>query len=867
MPSPFSLFTSAKRVVRKVRKTAPIEWRAYTRRLPVEPDVVLYESFAGNGMLCNPEAIFRALLADPEQQHLTHVWALRDLRGANAPVVKEFAGDDRVRFVKYRSPSYYKVLATAGLLFNNASFPADFVKREGQTYVNTWHGTPLKVMGFDEPDGSVASRNVIRNLVAADYLLSASDYMSEVMWEGAYRLHNVFRGKIVQEGYPRTDRQHVDEAGRERLRQRLREAGVSVDGRRTVLYAPTWRGESFYEPTNDALLLGNRVRQLKEALGDDVQVLLKVHQQVYAFAAAHGELRPVLVPNHLPTNEVLALADVLVSDYSSIFFDHLSTGRPVVFFTPDLDDYSDSRGLYLDVKELPGPSARTIPEVARLIQAIGTGGDDDPLVTHGDRYAAARERFAPLDDGNATQRVLDVVVRGKLEGRNVRETRKDGRETLLVFLGGMRPNGITTSALNLLHNIDRERFDVSVVYDFSRNPARKANADAIPADVRRFARIGTFAPGKLHRRRRRELMERGTSMAPADFEVMRTLLQGEWRRMLGDTRFDYVVDFSGYSPFWSFLLSNAPAGSRSIWLHNDLRADQLREVDGKRPHFDNLGSVFSSYRFYDHLVSVSDSLNEINRANLANEAPAERFTWARNTINHEHILRKAHGDVEAHEHVSADPSLSALSFDVPSAVMEIAEAVGLESVREEIERRLAIATVVPPREGVKTFVSVGRLSPEKNHERLIRAFDLVHQENPDTRLVIIGSGPLEASLDALTRRLGLAQAVTFAGQQPNPWAIMAKSDYFVLSSDYEGQPMVILEARVLGLPVITTAFDSVGGALPPGVGLIVPRDHRDLADGMRKALAGEVPNPEFDPVAYNREAVADFCRAIGADPA
>jgi glycosyltransferase involved in cell wall biosynthesis len=132
-------------------------------------------------------------------------------------------------------------------------------------------------------------------------------------------------------------------------------------------------------------------------------------------------------------------------------------------------------------------------------------------------------------------------------------------------------------------------------------------------------------------------------------------------------------------------------------------------------------------------------------------------------------------------------------------------------------------------------------------------------------LVIIGGGPLAGSLAKLVRKLGLEDSVTLAGPQPNPWAIMTHCDAFVLSSDYEGQPMVILEARVLGLPVVATAFSSVASALEPGAGLVVDRKVSALADGMRAALAGEVPNPAFDPVAYNDEVMAEVYRAIGAE--
>jgi CDP-glycerol glycerophosphotransferase (TagB/SpsB family)/glycosyltransferase involved in cell wall biosynthesis len=851
-----------RKVVRKVRKTAPVEWRAQVQRLPIDRDLVLYESFAGNGMLCNPEAIFRALLADPAQQHLRHVWVLSDLK-RYASTVREFEGHPRVRFVARGSFSYHRALATAGLLFNNATFPPEFGKRDGQVYVNTWHGTPLKQMGYDEPDGPITSRNVLRNLMMADYLLSTSPFMSEQMYEQAYRLQNVYPGLIVEEGYPRTDRQVLDAAGRADIIRRLGDAGVPVrDGETVVLYAPTWRGESFHTPTNDAQLLGERVRRLAERLPSGHRVLLKVHQQVFEFAQHHPELRRVLVPNHLATNEVLGVTDVLVSDYSSIFFDFLATGRPIVFFTPDRAEYGTQRGFYLGLDDLPGPVVETIDELGRVVTAVGSGTEADPLVSHADRYAAARERFAPHDDGRATQRVLDVVVRGHNEGRRVRPVHRDGRKTMLIYLGGMKSNGITTSALNLLHHLDHDELDVSVLYNAPRGSEKRANARAIDPRVRSFPRVGTFAPSKTKRAKVRRLYTQGTAMDAGHFREVEELLAREWRRLVGSAHFDHIVDFSGYAPFWTFLLSTAPAGSHSVWLHNDLKADQLREVDGARPHYANLGAVFSSYARFQHLVSVSSALRDINAAKLAEYAPQEKFGSARNTINHELIERRAHGDRALLDAWPGDHVLTLADPTVPLTVEALIEAHDLPAMQEEIERRVALS-LVPRRDDLTTFVTVGRLSPEKNHRRLLEAFDAVHQENPATRLVVIGGGPLMPSLERRAARLGLSEAVIFTGPQPNPWAIMAQCDCFVLSSDYEGQPMVILEARVLGLPVVSTAFDSVASALPPGVGLVVDRTPAALADGLKRAVAGEVPNPTFDPVAYNAEVMEEFYRAVG----
>jgi CDP-glycerol glycerophosphotransferase (TagB/SpsB family)/glycosyltransferase involved in cell wall biosynthesis len=817
---------TVRRLVRKIGRAGPHELRVAFRSRPVDPDLVVYESFAGNGMLCNPEAIFRALLGDPEQQHLRHVWVLDDL-SAHASTVDEFSGDGRVRFVRRGSLGYHHALATAGLLVNNATFPPDWGKRPGQTYLNTWHGTPLKAMGYDEAQGGWGARNVLRNFMMADYLLSTGPFMSEQMYEHAYRLTNVAPGEIVEVGYPRTDLQFGGEDRLERTRSRLRSAGVTLAaGDTLVLLAPTWKGESFHTPRNDAADLAALVDDLQGRLPAGHRVLLKVHQQVYRHAVAEPRLAGRLVPNSVPTNAVLGLADVLVTDYSSIFFDFLATGRPILFHTPDRDEYDGYRGSYLALDELPGPQSGTAAELADLIGAVGSGTSIDPVVTHGERYDAARARFASQDDGGATQRVLDVVVRGRREGHAVRHTRRDGRRTLMLYLGGMMSNGITSAALNLLRTIDHSAWDVSVVMGAINNDDRRANADSIDPRVRQFVRTGSATMSKSLWRTRRRLM-RGhlDEIPPAALARVDAALEQDWRRVVGAARFDHVVDFSGYSPAWTFLLGHAPAGTRSVWQHNDLLADQMREVGGRRPHESNLRAVFTSYARFDHLVSVSEALRDVNARSLAVWAPAEKFVAARNTIDIQRIVSGAREDAP-----------------------------------EEVFGALRPA---PDGAAPFVFVAVGRLSPEKNHQRLLEAFSIAHRTHPEIRLVVVGDGPLREDLTARASRLGLDGLVLFAGQQRNPWAIMAAAQCFVLSSDYEGQPMVILEARTLGLPVVSTSFDSVGSAVGDGEGLVVERSAPALGAGMVAAAEGRVPRPGFDPVAYNKVVLQEFERAVG----
>jgi glycosyltransferase involved in cell wall biosynthesis len=359
----------------------------------------------------------------------------------------------------------------------------------------------------------------------------------------------------------------------------------------------------------------------------------------------------------------------------------------------------------------------------------------------------------------------------------------------------------------------------------------------------------------------------------------RQLLRDEWVRCFGASRFDSVVDFSGYAPFWIKLFSQRGDGSLSIWLHNDMRAEATNT--GRSAWLRaSVRAVSALYHHADHLVAVSPALSEVNQQKLGDLAPPEKFSYARNTLNYRRILHLAYGVTQRDEDLlDAQASVRggelAATYqgelteefhplDLRGAIDQLVTYHDLDDLWDEVQRRTTIRDILPPTPGIRTFVTASRLSPEKNHARLIRAFDLVHQEDPETLLVILGRGALLPSLTELVDELGLTAAVKLTGYQPNPYCVLAHSDCFVLSSNYEGQPMVLLEALVLGLPVVTTAFGSVRSALPEGFGRIVPSTVEGLAEGMRSFLRGEVPVRPFDHVAYNRAATEEFYRAIGA---
>jgi len=556
---------------------------------------------------------------------------------------------------------------------------------------------------------------------------------------------------------------------------------------------------------------------------------------VHRFAADRPALRSILVSNDLPTNVMLGLTDLLVTDYSSIFFDFLPLERPLVFFTPDDADYSASRGLYFPLDEMPGPVAHTIAGVGDVVRSIASGDQ-------GYRTAATawRDRFAPDDDGGAARRVVDIVFRGLTGNARTVSLAEHPRTSMLLSIGGMRSNGITNSALNLLGAIDHSAYDVSVVFNRPRTAQQLSNQRRIPPQVRQFHRVGGMNGSKLTHVFRR-LQERYPVLRRRpETAIEQRMWRTEWARCFGDTRFDSVVEFSGYTAFWASLLLHSPGGFRSIWLHNDLALETTRFVGSRRRMKRTLPAVFSVYRDFDSLVSVSESLSEINREALASQygLREDSFVFARNLVDEVHV-----------RHGLASPLSSVVVYATEDETCEPDD-------RRWVEELQRVDSV--------WFTTVGRFSPEKNQARLIRAFAEVYREHSATRLMIIGHGPLRAELQALIDSLGLSSVAFVVGPFPNPFPVLAASDCFVLSSNYEGQPMVLLEAALAGMPIVSVEFDSVHDALPDSAIRIVPQSDHGLAEGMRAFLRGDVPPSFLDGIAYNQAAVSEFYAVTGA---
>ncbi|MET8146987.1 bifunctional glycosyltransferase family 2 protein/CDP-glycerol:glycerophosphate glycerophosphotransferase [Actinoplanes sp. NPDC049668] len=369
----------------RLRKLALRGYYRWQLRLPIDENLAVYAAYWYRGYACNPAAIYEK--ARELAPAVRGVWVAKP--GKSMP--------KGVPVVVPGSRAYYRAIARAKYLINNATFPPEVVKRPGAVHVQTHHGTPLKTMGLDQPKfpASTVGYNAARmrrNIAKWDFSITANRHTT-LLWDRQFPV----KGETLETGYPRNDRLALATA--EDVAAARAELGIAP-GERVVLYAPTHREwHAAFTPPLD-------VDALAEELGPDTRVLLRGHY-FYGLAGFPVRHPRVVDVSSFPSVETLYLAaDVLITDFSSAMFDYAVLDRPLVIFAPDWEIYRAVRGVTFDLPtEHPGTFARTFEQ---LVAAFRSGQiDGDQAAEFRARF---RERFCSLEDGHAAERVVRRIL-------------------------------------------------------------------------------------------------------------------------------------------------------------------------------------------------------------------------------------------------------------------------------------------------------------------------------------------------------------------------------------------------------------------------------------------------------------------------
>lgn len=802
------------------RRASTATWHAtnfcrHYENSALNPAMIVYESFHGSSLACGPAAIYEAARMDPRFAGFKHVLIIDDLDAVSPEIAKR--ADTRVVDREHRD--YSELLATAKYLLNNATFPAWYVRREGQIYVNTWHGTPLKTMFRDEKGAPARFANSQRNFLQASHIILSSDFATQHLL-GSAGIASLCATKTWQIGTPRLDRTLA-----------ARRAWQPTHAERNILFAPTWKG-----------VIGNANSQhdeittlisvLQKADGDPIVLHVKAHnfnsEDISDITQLSGtQVTVITVDPQLDINDVMAQMDVVISDYSSLLFDALAADIPVLLFVPDLAVYRRTRGLYCELDTLPLAVCHDGPQLLAALKVAR------PASAH-ESATAARETYYPDEDGLATKRVLDVMLDAQGAPKPITQTRKP---VIAMMMGAWWRNGITSSALNLLSNIDTDTYDVVVLTDGKnlKEEAWPQIAEA-PPQVMFVHRVGPedYAPPERHVK---SIFYHTNALKARDRVLMQRAMRREARRIIGDVRLHAAIEFSGYRRLWVWIMSMMNADQKIIFQHNDLYSEMTTR-------FPDLMGVFQTYQHYDQIVSVSEETRALNFANLGEFYRASKSLAVPNTLNLPAIAQ------------SAVDELSTITTDGHTYTVIESPSSGNDALYFK-----AMSQIDPSK---TNFMTIGRASGEKNQIMLLHAFKQLLDTQPQSHLYILGAGPLLDEVHDLRDALGLKDHVTMPGFATTAMQLLCHCDCFVLPSLYEGQPMVILEALTLGKPVIVTDIAGSRSALKGGYGHIVqgPVSAQSFTKAMEAFCEGTLTFKPFDAVRYNNQAIASFHKML-----
>lgn len=368
-----------------------------TGKLKTDSKKVMFESFLGKQYSCNPRAIYEYMKKNHPEYKL--IWSVD-------PRFEKIFKESNLEYSYRFSIKWLYHMATAKYWVTNSRMPLWIPKSVDTIYLQTWHGTPLKKLASDiekvQMPGTDTKRykeNFYKESRNWDYLISPNRYSTEIF----KRAFN-FDKTVIESGYPRNDSLYNDNDP-EKINLIKNKLGIS-DEKKVILYAPTWRDNLFYEKGKYKFETALNMNKMRDSLADEYVLLIRMHYLISDQINLEGlESFVYDVSNYEDIRDLYLISDLLVTDYSSVFFDFANLNRPILFFVHDLEEYKNElRGFYFDFeKEAPGPLTRTTKDLISEINHIGNYDLE--------KVKNFNMQFCSLEDGRASQRVVEKIFK------------------------------------------------------------------------------------------------------------------------------------------------------------------------------------------------------------------------------------------------------------------------------------------------------------------------------------------------------------------------------------------------------------------------------------------------------------------------
>lgn len=538
----------------------------------IKGNCILYETFHGKSMTDNPYALFNTILLDPEFENYKHIWVI------NTPTIEtdKYKNNENVIFVKVNSDEYLYYLAKAKYLINNTSFPPYFCKREDQVYLNTWHGTPLKTLGIDMNGPIDQLKNIQRNFLQTDYLLSPNEFTTEKL-VNSHNLDGIYTGEILEVGYPRIDL--ITKTNSKDILDKLSQYIELDTNKKVALYAPTWRGNVGKE-VDIKKEVKDIIVSIKNNLDSNYQLLLKVHPLLYKYFKNDKELSKIFIPDSIDISETLSIVDLLITDYSSVFFDFYIRNKPIILYTYDKAEYLSDRGTYLDFDELNTYIAENEKELKDLIANVD--------ILNG----CKNESFISLQNGNVSKTVIDIVFK-KIKNEKVKKVDNE-KKNILFYIDNLTDNSFEKKAAYINEYFDRQKYNILILVKSNLTFEEELQIKKL-VDVKIFFRFGNLNTSEKSWIEYMIAMDIG--YVNNNELALNILSKNELKRLLGSLVIHNIFNLSN-NIFWQIILGYYSETTGSKYQLFDQKIITKIQND-KRYYHNSFINKFEKYISYD----------------------------------------------------------------------------------------------------------------------------------------------------------------------------------------------------------------------------------------------------------------------------
>jgi CDP-glycerol glycerophosphotransferase len=350
---------------------------------PIKQNRLVFYSFNGKQYSCSPRRVSEYLQKKyPGSYEI--IWAFKDPQKA-ASVVPE-----GTRCVRYRSLRYYYYAKTAKVLVFNVEGFGELKRRKQQIFIQTWHASN----GYKNRGNCTGYRRKLELLHHKDYsyVLSGAENMTMRRVRGSMN----FSGPVIA-GTPRMD--VLINQDEPQLRDKVYRALQIDRDKKILLYAPTWRvNRNTSEYGMDYAVLK---KSIEDRFGGDWIIAVRLHPNVRT--GVNSDLPYVMdVTSYPDMQELLYVADVLISDYSSCIWDYSFMGRPCLLYCNDLEEYDPNKRFDFPIEDWHFPICRNMEELKETIHTF----DMDEFLKEMDKH---HSEMGNLEDGKATQRVCSLI--------------------------------------------------------------------------------------------------------------------------------------------------------------------------------------------------------------------------------------------------------------------------------------------------------------------------------------------------------------------------------------------------------------------------------------------------------------------------